>query len=328
GVSHLGSYPNIEFVKLDLNTIEKTAEIIKEINPNIIMHNATMMSNLEWARLPEEITSKLISAGISNIVPCHLTLTYKLMKSVQISKTDAHVVMSPYPDVVNAALGKFGLAQNLIGLGNIDYIVPGIQKAAADKFKVSVQNVLVFLVAPYALLNYIFRYGNTGDLPYFLKIVVKGKDVTKELDIRELLKEVSGYLSLLTINDLGFIAASSGVKNALAILNDSGIFTHAPGPLGLPGGYPIILNEKGASLALPEELTQEEAVKINQRVIKEVDGVERIEDNGTTVFTDKCADAWREVFNYDCKELKIEDSEKRAKEILSIHKEFVKSQVR
>jgi hypothetical protein len=96
----------------------------------------------------------------------------------------------------------------------------------------------------------------------------------------------------------------------------------------LPGGYPIILNEKGASLALPEELTQEEAVQINQRVIKEVDGVERIEDDGTTVFTDKCADAWREVFNYDCKELKIEDSEKRAKEILSIHKEFVKSQAR
>ena len=31
GVSHLGSYPNIEFVKLDLNDIEKTAEIIKEI---------------------------------------------------------------------------------------------------------------------------------------------------------------------------------------------------------------------------------------------------------------------------------------------------------
>ena len=325
GTSHLGKYPNIEFLKIDLNDIKETAEIIKKLNPNIIMHNATMMSNLEWARLPEEITGKLISAGISEIVPCHLTLTYKLMKSVQIAQSNAHVVMSPYPDVVNAALGKVGLAKNLIGLGNIDYIVPGIQKVAADKFRASMQNVLVFLVAPYALLNYIFRYGDTGDLPYFLKIIIKGKDVTSELDIRELLKEVSGYLSLLTIRDLGFIAASSGVKNALAIMNNTGLFTHAPGPLGLPGGYPITLDAEGAELALPDELTLKKAVQINQNVIKEVDGVERIEENGTIVFTDKCANIWKEIFEYDCKELKIEDNEKRVKEILSIHKDFVKS---
>jgi len=166
GAAHLGFYPDIEYIKLNLNDIENTTRTLADIELDIIMHNATFMNNLQWARLPREITEKLASAGIANIVPCHLTLTYKLMKAVQRSGINAHVVMSPYPDVVNAVLGKVGFARNLVGLGNIDYIVPGIQKAAADKLGVDMHSVSVFLVAPYAVLNQIFRHGGPGDLPY------------------------------------------------------------------------------------------------------------------------------------------------------------------
>ena len=322
GVAHLGFYPDIEFVKIDLADVEGTTRILKRTSPDIIMHNATMMSNTEWARLPDRIPEKLAEAGIGNVVPFHLTLTHKLMKAVQIADTNAHVVMSPYPDVVNAALGKVGLARNLVGLGNVDYMTPGIQKAAADKLGVNVRDVSVFLVATYAVLNRLFRFGTAGELPYYLRIYSGDRDVTDKLDLKDLLTEVGEYLSLITIRDLGFIAASSGVKNALAILNDAKLLTHAPGPSGLPGGYPVRLSAKGAEVVLPPGITLEEAIEINENALRG-DGIEEMSDDGTILFTEKCYWTWRELLNYDCKELRIEDCEKRAQELLSIHKQYV-----
>lgn len=321
GAAHLGIYSNIEFVKIDLDDVDGTASALKKFGPDIVMHNATMMSNVEWACLPNGVPEKLASAGIGNITPCHLTLTYKLMRAVRKAMVDTHVVMSPYPDVVNCVLGKVGLARNLIGLGNLDYITPGLQKAAAHKLGAKITDISVYLVAPYAVLNRLFRFGTAGGLPYHLRIHVKEKDVTDRLNPKDLFAEVGKYLSLFTIYDLGYIAASSGVKNALAILNDTRQLTHAPGPLGLPGGYPIRLGARGAEVALPEGISLQEAVQTNERALT-ADGIEKIKDDGTIVFTEQCYTTWKEIFNYDCKELKIEDCEKKAKELLSLHSQL------
>jgi hypothetical protein len=319
GAAHLGHNPDIQFTQIDLNNIDETTTILKDTNPDIIMHNATLMSNFEWARLPNKIPEKITNAGIANIVPCHLTLTYKLMKAVIKSNLNSHVIMSPYPDVVNCMLGRAGLAQNLIGLGNLDYITPGIQKAAADKLKEKIETITVYLIAPYAVLNRLFRFGDSGGLPYILKIHHNETDITDKLEIKEILLDVGKYLSHFTIRHLGFIAACSGVKNALAILNNTGQLTHAPGPLGLPGGYPIKLNTKGAEITLPQGVSIEEAVKTNEQALKG-DGIDQLKKDGAIVFTDNCYQTWKEVFDYDCKELKVEDCEIRAKEILSLHK--------
>jgi hypothetical protein len=322
GAAHLGNNPDIQFKQIDLNNIDETATILKETNPDIIMHNATLMSNFEWARLPKEIPEKITAAGIANVVPCHLTLTYKLMKAVTKTNLNSHIIMSPYPDVVNCMLGRAGLAQNLIGLGNLDYITPGIQKAAADKLQEKIENITVYLIAPYAVLNRLFRFGDSKGLPYILKINNKETDITNKLNIKELLLTVGKYLSHFTIHHLGYIAACSGVKNALAILNNTNQQTHAPGPLGLPGGYPIKLNKNGAKITLPYTVTIEEAIQTNEQALLG-DGIEQIKKDGTIIFTDRCQRTWKEVLDYDCKELKVKDCEKRAKEILSLHKKHL-----
>jgi hypothetical protein len=53
------------------------------------------------------------------------------------------------------------------------------------------------------------------------------------------------------------------------------------------------------------------------------DGIEQIKKDGDIVFTDNCYQTWKEVFDYDCKELKVEDCEIRAKEILSLRKKHL-----
>jgi len=83
------------------------------------------------------------------------------------------------------------------------------------------------------------------------------------------------------------------VKNILAILNDTRELTHAPGPNGLPGGYPVRLSAKGAEVVLPEELSLEEAVRINEEAQK-FDGIQEIKNDGTVFFTEKAVKIMRE----------------------------------
>ena len=83
------------------------------------------------------------------------------------------------------------------------------------------------------------------------------------------------------------------------------------------------MSAKGVEVVLPEGITMDEARKINDDAQKN-DGVERIEDDGTIVFTDKSYGLMKELMGFDCKTLKLEESEVRAKELLSLYHELRK----
>ncbi|NVM46870.1 MAG: hypothetical protein HWN79_18335, partial [Candidatus Lokiarchaeota archaeon] len=59
GASYLNLYPNIEFVKIDLNNIEETAKIIREINPRIIFSATTLQSWWVIDALPKNVHTQL-----------------------------------------------------------------------------------------------------------------------------------------------------------------------------------------------------------------------------------------------------------------------------
>ena len=61
--------------------------------------------------------------------------------------------------------------------------------------------------------------------------------------------------------------------------------THAPGVLGLPGGYPICVRRKSIELDLPDGISRDEAVEFNNQWAR-ADGVEGIESNGTLIYTE------------------------------------------
>ena len=58
--------------------------------------------------------------------------------------------------------------------------------------------------------------------------------------------------------------------------------THAPGVLGLPGGYPICVRRKSIELDLPAGISRDEAVEFNNLWAR-ADGVEGIESDGTLI---------------------------------------------
>jgi len=109
----------------------------------------------------------------------------------------------------------------------------------------------------------------------------------------------------------------------LGILNDTNEITHAPGPEGLVGGYPVRLNREGAKVFLPEGVSRERAIQINEEAQK-WDGIEKIKEDGTVVFTDIAYNTFKELLNYDCKELKVAEIEDRANELGTKFKDFAR----
>jgi len=113
--------------------------------------------------------------------------------------------------------------------------------------------------------------------------------------------------------------ASSAVKNIMAILNDTNEFTHAPGPEGLIGGYPVRISAKGVKVELPEGVTMEQAIKINTDECK-YEGIEEIKDDGTLVVTDEAYEIAKKLLGVECREIQIASAPDLAKEIVAGYK--------
>jgi hypothetical protein len=110
-----------------------------------------------------------------------------------------------------------------------------------------------------------------------------------------------------------------------AIITDTETITHAPGPIGLPGGYPVLVNAHDIGVVLPDGLTIQEAVDINEACMR-FDDIERIDENGTVSFTELNMSILKEVLDYECKCMPLSEAEQWAAELRSKFLELVSSQ--
>ena len=142
GASYLDLYPNIDFCLVHLLDIEKTAEILREVNPTIIYNGTTLQSWWVVNELPPEVNARIYRhrCGLGPWISMHLALTAKLMKAVKMSGIDTYVVNTSFPDVTNASLDRVGLAPT-IGIGNMDLAIPYIQKHASEKLGIPMAKI-------------------------------------------------------------------------------------------------------------------------------------------------------------------------------------------
>jgi hypothetical protein len=315
-----GLYPDIEFRRIDLNDVEGTAKVLEVEKPDVICNATVIQSWWAYHMLPEEIAMKLNSAGLGPQLPFHLTLTYKLMKAVKQSGIETRVINCSYSDVVNPVLAKIGLAP-VCGGGNVDTYTQVIRQFISKELRVPMRSITIYIYGHHGLLSSFFN------APFLARIYVYDKDVTDLYPPDKIRKIVQPFAkadmgALVSIPPQEDIAASF-TRNLLAVYGNTYESCYAHGPAGLPGGYPVRLSyEKGAEILLPEEITLEEAIKVNEESGRIGDGIEKIKDDGTVVFTDKTVKIYREVLGYECEELKIEDSEERAKELKTLFRKL------
>lgn len=82
------------------------------------------------------------------------------------------------------------------------------------------------------------------------------------------------------------------------------------------------LSSDGVEVFLPEGLTLEEAVRINNDA-QVFEGVESVEEDGTVVLTDKSAEIFRNLLDFDCKTYSVENCREKYLELREKFQRYV-----
>lgn len=309
--SNLGYDQTIEVVGIDVADTDRVAELIASVRPDVVFNATTLQSWWIVPSLPADLKRQLEVACVGPWLPMHLSLSLSLMRAVRSSGIAPLVVNGSYPDAVNPTLAKIGLAPT-VGIGNVANTIPVLRHSVAQLLQVPVETVAVRFVAHHFVSFRLPGSGDTGRAPFHLA-VYSSQERTHVDPAR-----IFGLLPTAFRRTRGLagqgMTASSAHQILQAALFGSASVLHAPGPLGLEGGYPIRLSGRSLQLALPEDLSEESALDINRRG-QWFDGIEAIGDDGTVAFSEPASAIMKEVLAYDHRTMKVAEASLHADEL-------------
>lgn len=311
--ANLGLDGEVTAVRVDLDDVDATAGTIAGLKPDIIFNGASLQSWRIITELPKAAFEALDEAQFGPWLPMHLVPVRNLMEAVRRSGCRPKVVNAAFPDAVNPVLAKIGLAPD-IGIGNVANIIPALRFAVAHVMRAPVERIELRLVAQHYFSHYVPRFGTEGNAPYHLSARLDGTELNGELDRSAAFGLLATRFKRLGGVEGQVLTAASATRVLRAMAGDTNEAMHAPGPGGLPGGYPVRVGAAGGTLDLPEGLTPEEAVRINE-ACQRADGIEAIEADGTVRFTEREMGIMRSLLGYECRAMRIDDAASWAEEL-------------
>jgi hypothetical protein len=316
----LGYQPRLADRRVDVTDIEQTAQAIAELRPDIIFSTVSLQAWWVINDLPPAVFRELDEAQIGPWLPMQLTLIYKLMQAVRMSGHDCVVANAALPDATHCILDKVGLAPT-VGIGNVANIIPAIRRAAGDLLELPHSSLNVRFTAEAFVSHRLPRFADAGGAPYHLSIEHEGKEMADQFEHSELFGLLSTRYARLGGATGAVLTAASATRVLEGYLTGGPVEVHAPGPLGLIGGYPVRIADGQLSLNLPDGLSPAEADRVNADALT-FDGIQQIHPDGSVTYPVPHAEIMRRLLNYDCTSMKLEESEDRAAELAAKYAEF------
>lgn len=315
-----GQYPRLDEVRIDLDDVERTAEELARIRPDVVFNATSVQTYWRISQLPRPVYRELNRPGVGPWLPMHLSPAHRLMTAIRMAGIDPAVVNGAYPDAVNPALATVGLAP-LVGVGNVMNVVPALRAAVALLLRAPVDTVRVRLVAHHYVSNRLPASGDTAGAPYALQILLQERDVTAELDLTEVFKLLPTEIRRTRGPDGMYVTASSAAAVLRALRSPVPVPVHTPGPNGLVGGYPVLASAAGVTLDLPPTCSRAEAVAINERG-QPFDGIERIRRDGRVEFTPLAIETVKRMLGHECPAIDVADCHEWARELRARYLSF------
>ena len=269
----LGGPSRVEFERLDVADTSAAAALLARLDPDVVVMAA---SRLTWWRPPAD--ERLAGLPYGVWLPLQLTLVRSLMVARRDAGARGRVLSLPYPDGVGPALAPLGLAPDL-GAGNVTETAPKLARLAGPGAEVRL--VMHHAAQRLAFPTTLGDVAVQGEPPWAAEVRLNGERLHDER-VRELFRAPYPLPTGRETHELTAAATAHAVR---ALLGDRPVATHAPAPGGRPGGYPVRVSRAGVELDLPEGLDESAAVALNERAAR-WDGIDRIEDDGTIVFTE------------------------------------------
>jgi len=321
-----GEPAQLEHHCVDVADPGQVAAAVRRIGPDLVLHAASLQTWWLLDLFPEEARAALAPAGYGLWLPLHLALAMTLMEGLAEASYGGVVLNAAYPDVINVVLARLGTPPTG-GVGNVDELVAKVRSGAARKLAVAGRDLDVWLVAHHALQRAAFRpsdssVGASGDevevAPYHLRVELRGEDVTERARAHEALL---APCELPPGPGWGNFTAASGVALVEAVLAETPSRTHAAGPGGLPGGYPVDVGGGRIEVSAVPGLSRAAAVAINE-LSHGFDGIDGIGEDGTVAFAEDATTVMRDTLGYDCAMLPPGDVAGRAAELAARFREY------
>lgn len=323
GCLQLGSKCTVHPLVMDLTQghVEENAEVLYRIRPDVIFNTASLHPWRKITQLPAVYYHALDKARFGPWLPMQLAPAYELMRAIKHSGIKPLTVNAAFPDAVNVVLDKVGMAPTT-GVGSIANLIPAARVSIALLAKQQPEQVQVKLVAQQSLCHQVAQGGLPAAAHYRLNYWVNGLECSGEFDDALIFNAISEEFRSLGGVDINFFNAISAVRLLDNLFAEQELVTHAPGPNGLPGGYPVRIGMGRILLALPYGVSRADAIAVNQRGQRQ-DGISAIQADGIVTFEAEQMEVMRMLLGYSVSSMKLQDVHDWAAELGQKYKAFV-----
>ena len=230
------------------------ADILGRHRPAVCLVCASAHAPSEAANRPSAWTDLIARARLGLTLPLQVGVAMATARAVADRTPGTVVVNACFPDAVNPVLARLGLPV-LAGIGNVGTIAAAAQAALGRPDQSGLR----------ILAHHSHLHGPPVGCPE-----VRGwRDGDPIQRIGRLLAEQRSA----SRSDLNGLAGAGGTALVNAVLTGADLDTHLPGPLGLPGGYPVSVRGARVGLRLPAGVSRSAAVSWNCEAGR-YDGVE------------------------------------------------------
>ena len=245
-----GSGARFDSVAVDLLQPDAAAPVIARARPALVVQAASVQTSAVIATTGDAWSRFVAEGGLSATAVFQALLTTRVARAIAAAGSTAQLINCCFPDGVNAMVAGLGLPV-ACGVGNIQILSSAFGGALGHGGMGRVK-----VVAHYQCIGAWRKAGEDRAGSPVPRVWVDG------VEERDPLARFAGVR--LTPEPAIEISGSAGVPLMLAMAAGAGtIHAHAPGPMGLPGGYPIVWRDGVMGLDLPPGITPEEAVAFN-----------------------------------------------------------------
>lgn len=234
--------------QVDLATGDAAAEILAGFRPAVVVQAASVQSSSVIATEGDAWSQLVATGGLSATTVFQAWLTARVARAIAAARPECRLINCCFPDVVNALLDSAGLPV-ACGVGNVAILA----NAFAGELGLRAPGRLKVL-APYQTITPWRRPASTRS----------GRAARVWLDEVEIADVYGRFAAVkITPEPAIEISGAGGVPLMLAMVSGAEWRGHVPGPLGLPGGYPVAWRNGKLELDLPVSIDREEAVRWN-----------------------------------------------------------------
>ena len=228
--------------------------LISRLEPDVVVCAASTQSPYEKLTRRSGWTDLIAQAGFGVTLPFQAAIALRLARAIASVHPATLLINACFPDAVNPLIAALGLPVHC-GIGNVATVAAALQTALGrlDQRDLAVLGHHVHLAEPADPAEDVLAWQGGVSLTGVPALLAP-------------------YRALPRL-ELNAIAGHAAARLLVDLLSGKEIRTNLPGPLGLPGGYPVRLAGSRITLNLPAEVSRADAVDWNLRAGRR-DGVE------------------------------------------------------